>query len=72
MGARRSRMLLYPIVSSFAFADCREGAARFAGDQDGFIYTRMGNPTIARLEDAVSTLEGGCGGLATSSGMPKP
>jgi methionine-gamma-lyase len=73
-GAKRDRStgaVAPPIyqTSTFAFSDCREGAARFAGDQDGYIYTRMGNPTIARLEEAVSTLEGGCGGLATSSGM---
>lgn len=60
-----------PIVqsSTFAFANCRQGADRFAGEADGFIYTRMGNPTIARLEEAVSTLEGGSQGLATGSGM---
>jgi methionine-gamma-lyase len=56
-------------TSTFAFADCHQGAARFAGDEDGYIYTRMGNPTIARLEEAVAELEGGAGGLATSSGM---
>ena len=56
-------------TSTFAFADCRQGAARFAGDEDGYIYTRMGNPTIARLEEAVSELEGGAAGLATCSGM---
>ncbi len=56
-------------TSTFAFADCRQGAARFAGEEDGYIYTRMGNPTIARLEEAVAELEGGAGGLATSSGM---
>jgi methionine-gamma-lyase len=55
--------------STFAFESCRQGAARFAGEEDGFIYTRMGNPTTRRLEDAVSQLEGGAGGLATSSGM---
>jgi len=55
--------------STFAFSNCRQGASRFAGDEDGFIYTRMGNPTIARLEEAVATLEGGAQGLATSSGM---
>src|SRR5512136_2485823 len=54
-------------TSTFAFADCHQGAARFAGDEDGYIYTRMGNPTIARLEEAVAELEGGAGGLATSS-----
>ena len=55
--------------STFAFTDCRQGAARFAGDEEGFIYTRMGNPTIARLERAVAELEGGAPGLATASGM---
>jgi len=60
-----------PIIqsSTFAFANCAQGADRFAGEADGFIYTRMGNPTIARLEEAVSTLEGGAQGLATGSGM---
>ena len=60
-----------PIIqsSTFAFADCAQGADRFAGQADGFIYTRMGNPTIARLEEAVATLEGGAQGLATGSGM---
>jgi methionine-gamma-lyase len=56
-------------TSTFAFANCDQGAQRFRGEDDGFIYTRMGNPTIARLEDAVSTLEGGFAGLATGSGM---
>jgi methionine-gamma-lyase len=60
-----------PIVqsSTFAFDNCAQGEARFAGGEDGFIYTRMGNPTIARLEEAVSTLEQGAGALATGSGM---
>lgn len=56
-------------TSTFSFTDCAQGAGRFAGEEDGFIYTRMGNPTIGRLEEAVSTLEGGFGGLATGSGM---
>ncbi len=56
-------------TSTFAFKDCEEGAARFAGKQDGYIYSRMGNPTVARLEEAVSTLEGGFCGFATGSGM---
>ena len=37
--------------------------------EKGYIYTRIGNPTIEALEESVSTLEGGAGGLATSSGM---
>ena len=56
-------------TSTFAFDSCAQGAALFAGEEQGFIYTRMGNPTIARLEEAVATLEGGAGGLATGSGM---
>jgi methionine-gamma-lyase len=55
--------------STFAFTSSRQGADRFAGADDGYIYTRMGNPTVARFEEAVATLEGGAGGLATSSGM---
>jgi methionine-gamma-lyase len=56
-------------TSTFAFDDCAQGAARFAGREEGYIYSRMGNPTVARLEEAVATLEGGAGGIATSSGM---
>lgn len=55
--------------STFAFKDAEHGAALFAGQEDGFIYTRIGNPTIRALEDNVAELENGCGGIATSSGM---
>jgi methionine-gamma-lyase len=55
--------------STFAFDSVSQGARRFSGDEDGFIYTRMGNPTTAALETAVATLEGGWGAMATSSGM---
>ena len=56
-------------TSTFAFESCAQGAARFSGEEAGYIYTRMGNPTTARLEEAVALLEGGAGGLATGSGM---
>ncbi len=56
-------------TSTFAFRSAQHGAALFAGEEDGFIYTRIGNPTIRALEDAVAELEHGCGGIATSSGM---
>jgi len=55
--------------STFAFDSVDQGARRFSGEEDGFIYTRMGNPTTAALEKAVATLEGGWGAMATSSGM---
>lgn len=55
--------------STFAFESVEQGAARFKGEDKGFIYTRMGNPTTAALEEAVASMEGGCAGLATASGM---
>jgi len=55
--------------STFAFKNAANGAALFAGEEDGFIYTRIGNPTIRALEDNVAELENGCGGVATSSGL---
>ncbi len=56
-------------TSTFAFRNAAHGAALFAGEEDGFIYTRIGNPTIQALEDSVAELENGYGGVATSSGM---
>lgn len=56
-------------TSTFAFRDAQDGADCFAGESDGYIYTRLGNPTIRVLEDAVAALEGGTGGIAVASGM---
>jgi methionine-gamma-lyase len=56
-------------TSTFVFRNPEEGAARFAGEDPGYIYTRMGNPTIAALEESVAALEEASSGLATSSGM---
>jgi methionine-gamma-lyase len=55
--------------STFAFPTAEEGAARFDGTSDGPIYTRMGNPTVHALEECVADLEGGCGAIATATGM---
>ena len=55
--------------STFAFPSAEEGAARFAGTSPGPIYTRLGNPTVQALESCVADLEGGCGALATATGM---
>jgi methionine-gamma-lyase len=55
--------------STFKFESAEHGAACFAGESDGYIYTRLGNPTIRELERAVADLEGGFDGIATSSGM---
>jgi len=56
-------------TSTFKFDSAEHGAACFAGDSDGYIYTRIGNPTIHALETLLADLEKGCGGIATSSGM---
>ncbi len=56
-------------ASTFRFREAAEGAARFAGTDDGYIYTRLGNPTTSHLEESIATLEGGCGALGAASGM---
>ena len=38
-------------TSTFGFSSAEQGAACFAGEDDGYIYTRIGNPTISALED---------------------
>jgi methionine-gamma-lyase len=55
--------------STFAFDDADQGAGRFAGTVPGYIYTRLGNPTVNALADALAAMENGTYGLATSTGM---
>ena len=55
--------------STFAFRNAAHGAALFAGEEEGYIYTRIGNPTIRALEESIAALENGAGGIATSSGL---
>lgn len=57
------------LSSTFAFDSAEQGAKRFAGEEKGYIYTRIANPTIRALEDGMAVLEKGFGGIATSSGM---
>jgi methionine-gamma-lyase len=66
-----TRSIVTPIyqVSTFAFKDVDQGAALFEGKGEGYIYTRMANPTVQAVERAVATLEGGFGGLGCGSGM---
>ncbi len=56
-------------TSTFAFPSAEAGAARFTGEEPGFIYTRMGNPTVAALEECLGALEHGAAALATATGM---
>src|ERR1700755_1183881 len=56
-------------TTSFVFEDVEDAADLFALQKYGNIYTRLGNPTVAALEERVASLEGGIGAVATSSGQ---
>lgn len=56
-------------TSTFVFDSAEQGAARFAGEAEGYIYTRLGNPTTRELELKVAALEGMADGAATATGM---
>lgn len=56
-------------TSTFHFTDAAQGAARFAGDEPGYIYTRLGNPTTTELEQKVAQLENCEAAAATATGM---
>ncbi|MDZ7767467.1 MAG: PLP-dependent transferase [Melioribacteraceae bacterium] len=56
-------------TSTFKFESTSHGASLFRGDEKGYIYTRMANPTIEALEDAIADLEEGYKGLGCASGM---
>jgi methionine-gamma-lyase len=56
-------------TSTFTFTSAEQGESRFAGQEDGFIYSRLGNPTVKILEERIAVLEQGEAGLAFSSGM---
>ncbi|PPA71655.1 methionine gamma-lyase [Jeotgalibacillus proteolyticus] len=56
-------------TSTFTFANAKQGEHRFAGEDAGYIYSRLGNPTVRVLEDRIASLENGKGALAFGSGM---
>ncbi len=56
-------------TSTFKFKSAQHGADCFSGASDGYIYTRIANPTIRALERNIADLENGYDGIATSSGM---
>ncbi|GAB4491209.1 MAG: PLP-dependent aspartate aminotransferase family protein [Thermodesulfovibrionales bacterium] len=55
--------------STFFFPDTREFQDVSEGKHEGFIYTRLGNPTVDAFEQKVADLEGAESGVAFSSGM---
>ncbi|MDU1910059.1 methionine gamma-lyase [Fusobacterium sp.] len=56
-------------TSTFVFDSAEQGGKRFALEESGYIYSRLGNPTTAVLEDKIAQLEQGEAAVATSSGM---
>lgn len=66
-----SRDLVPPIhmTSTYEFTSAEHGADLFAGREEGFIYSRLGNPSVDLLQEKVARLEGGETAIATASGM---
>lgn len=57
------------VSTTFAFPSTEYGARCFTGDEAGFIYTRIANPTLDLVERRVAALEGGEAAVAFASGM---
>ncbi len=72
-GTRRSDFLEMSealfLTSGFAYSSAEMAEARFKGEDDGFIYSRYGNPTVAMFEERLRLLEGAEACMATASGM---
>lgn len=56
-------------TSTFEFETVQQGGARFAGQEPGFIYTRLGNPSVQQVEEKLASLEGAEAAIAAASGM---
>lgn len=56
-------------TSTFVFESAKQGGARFAGEEEGYIYTRLGNPTTRQFEQKLAALEGMEDAAATATGM---
>ena len=56
-------------TSTFEFDSVEQGGRRFAGQEAGYIYTRLSNPTVNAVEEKVAALEGGEAALGTAAGM---
>ena len=56
-------------TTSYEFPDAETAADRYALEDDGDVYSRISNPTVAALEERLASLEGGTAALATASGM---
>jgi O-succinylhomoserine sulfhydrylase len=57
------------LTSGYVQPDAETAARRFAGEEEGYTYARLGNPTVASMEMRLAALEGAEACVATSSGM---
>ena len=57
------------LTSSFVHPDARTAAARFANEEEAFVYSRFSNPTVMMLERRLAAMEGMASCVATASGM---
>lgn len=57
------------LTSSFVFRDAAEAARRFLGEEDGMVYSRYTNPTVAALQERLAAMERAECCFATASGM---
>src|SRR5262245_35606326 len=57
------------MTQSYVYESAEAAAARFKGDDPGFIYSRYANPTVAMFEERMRLLEGAGSARATASGM---
>ena len=57
------------LTSSFVHPNAATAAARFANEEEAFVYSRFSNPTVLMMERRLAAMEGTGGCIATSSGM---
>ncbi|MEL6965786.1 MAG: O-succinylhomoserine sulfhydrylase [Pseudomonadota bacterium] len=57
------------LTQGFVYDSAEQAAARFSGDEPGYVYSRYANPTVAMFEGRLATLEGAEACLGTASGM---
>lgn len=57
------------LTQGYQYASAEAAEARFNGDEDGYVYSRYGNPTVAMFEERMCMLEGAQAARAMASGM---
>ena len=64
-----SRALPIYQTTSYVFKNAKEASSIFNLEQDGYLYSRISNPTVSALEERLAALEKGIGAICTSSGQ---